>query len=37
VLVRTGKGGGPHLDAGTTEPDATVDSLAALPGLLRVS
>lgn len=35
LLVRTGKGGGPHPDAGTIEPDATLDSLAALPGLLR--
>jgi HAD superfamily hydrolase (TIGR01458 family) len=35
VLVRTGKGGGPHPDAGTTEPDATVDSLGALPDLLQ--
>jgi HAD superfamily hydrolase (TIGR01458 family) len=33
VLVRTGKGAEPHPDAGTTEPDATIDSLAALPDL----
>jgi HAD superfamily hydrolase (TIGR01458 family) len=35
VLVRTGKGSGPHPDAGTTQPDATIPSLAALPGLLQ--
>ena len=35
VLVRTGKGASPHPDAGTTEPDATIDSLAALPELFR--
>jgi HAD superfamily hydrolase (TIGR01458 family) len=34
VLVRTGKGSEPHPDATTTEPDATIDSLAALPDLL---
>jgi HAD superfamily hydrolase (TIGR01458 family) len=34
VLVRTGKGSDPHPDAGTAVPDATVPSLAALPGLL---
>jgi HAD superfamily hydrolase (TIGR01458 family) len=33
VLVRTGKGGGVHPDAAIT-PDATIDSLAALPDLL---
>jgi HAD superfamily hydrolase (TIGR01458 family) len=35
VLVRTGKGGDPHPDAATTTPDATIDSLAALPSLLQ--
>jgi HAD superfamily hydrolase (TIGR01458 family) len=35
VLVRTGKGAEPHPDAGAAEPDATIDSLAALPALLR--
>jgi len=35
VLVRTGKGSEPHPDAGPTEPDATVASLAALPSLLQ--
>lgn len=35
VLVRTGKGAEHHPDAGTTEPDGIVDSLAALPGLLQ--
>ncbi len=34
VLVRTGKGSDPHPDAGTTVPDATVPSLAALPALI---
>lgn len=33
VLVRTGKGGGAHPEAAIT-PDATIDSLAALPDLL---
>jgi HAD superfamily hydrolase (TIGR01458 family) len=35
VLVRTGKGAERHPDAGTTIPDATIDSLAVLPDLLR--
>jgi len=35
VLVRTGKGAEPHPDAGATEPDATIDSLAALPRLFH--
>jgi HAD superfamily hydrolase (TIGR01458 family) len=35
VLVRSGKGAERHPDAAATEPDATIDSLAALPDLLR--
>jgi HAD superfamily hydrolase (TIGR01458 family) len=35
VLVGTGKGGEPHPDTATTTPDATIDSLAELPSLLR--
>lgn len=35
VLVRTGKGSDLHPDPGAAEPDATIDSLAALPDLLR--
>jgi HAD superfamily hydrolase (TIGR01458 family) len=34
VLVRTGKGSDPHPDTGTTVPDATIPSLAALPDLI---
>jgi len=35
VLVRTGKGAERHPDDGTTTPDATIDSLAVLPDLIR--
>ncbi len=34
VLVRTGKGSERHPDAGVTQPDAIIDSLAMLPDLL---
>jgi phosphoglycolate phosphatase-like HAD superfamily hydrolase len=34
VLVRSGKGDRPRSDA-AAEPDAVIDSVADLPGLLR--